>query len=140
MHGGPAGGDIQRHWFKPNISPSQQLLRGRRGHFLFLDRHGAFAYAFAKVSELRATNRALAFHFDLVHARRMHREHALDTLAVADAADGEHFVQATSAFADHHAGENLDALFVAFDHLRVHAHRVTASMTTIAGSAPLVRT
>ena len=54
----------------------------------------------------------------------MHREHALDTLAVADAADRERLVETMPAATDHDAREDLDAFLVAFDDLRMHAHAV----------------
>ena len=55
----------------------------------------------------------------------MQREHALDTFAVANAADGEGGVEAASAPANNNAGENLDTLFVAFDDFGVDAHGIT---------------
>src|SRR5206468_6704557 len=95
-----------------------------RGCFLLFDGHGAFADALAKVGQLGAAHGTLALDLDLVHARRMDGKDAFDTFAVADAADGESLVQAAAAFADHHAGENLNALLVAFHHFGVHAHGI----------------
>src|SRR6185295_13617401 len=40
-------------------------------------------------------------------------------------ANRKSFVQAPAAFANDYAGKDLDAFLVAFDDLRVHAHRVT---------------
>src|SRR5437588_5211446 len=62
-----------------------RLLRGGDGRFFFLHCYGAFSDAFAKVGKLGPAHRAFALHFDLIEARRMHREHALDALAIADA-------------------------------------------------------
>jgi hypothetical protein len=54
----------------------------------------------------------------------MHGEYPLHSFAVADAADGEHLVQTMTAAAYHNASENLYALFVAFNHFRVHTHSI----------------
>ena len=43
----------------------------------------------------------------------VNREHALDALAVADAADGEELVDAMTLAGDDDAGVNLDPLLVA---------------------------
>src|SRR6185437_2247218 len=105
----------------------KKLLRSGSGFrlaFLFLHQRRALAETLAEVSQLRAANRTLAFHFNLVHTRRMHRENALHALAVADAAHGERLVQPAPALADHHARENLDAFLVAFHDLRVHANTI----------------
>src|SRR5262249_47855152 len=87
--------------------------------FLLFHEGSAFAEAFAQVSQFGAANGAFALHFNLVHARRMQGKNTLHTFAVTDAANGEGFVQTAAAFADHHAGENLDALFVALTVLGV---------------------
>src|SRR6266516_4256005 len=54
----------------------------------------------------------------------MDGKHAFNAFAIADAADGEGLIQAAAAFANHHAGENLDALLVAFHHFGVHPHGI----------------
>ncbi len=54
----------------------------------------------------------------------MQGEYPLHAFAVADAADGEHLVQPMTTAANHNAREDLDALFVAFDHFRVHTHSI----------------
>src|SRR2546430_13787009 len=100
------------------------LFRGGNCRFFFFHCHGAFSDAFAKVGKLGPAHRAFALHFNLIEARRMHREHALDALAVADATDRKSFVQTAAPFADHYTGENLDALLVAFHHFGVHANGV----------------
>jgi hypothetical protein len=82
------------------------------------------AFAAAEVIELGAARFAFFFHFRLGDARRVHRENALDTFAVADAADGEGFVQAAAFAANHDAGENLHAFLVAFDDAGMDAHAV----------------
>src|SRR5262249_4985443 len=55
---------------------------------------------------------------------RIDREHALHALAVADAADGEGFMDAAPLVGDDDAGKNLDAFLVAFANLGVHADTV----------------
>ena len=54
----------------------------------------------------------------------MHREDALDALAVGDLAHGEILVDPAAGAADAHALIGLHAGAVAFDHLDVDAERV----------------
>jgi hypothetical protein len=54
----------------------------------------------------------------------MDGKYALDAFAVADAPDGEHFVQAAPAPANYHAGKYLDTFLVAFHDFGVHTHAV----------------
>ena len=96
----------------------------RHARLFFLHQRRALAEALAQIGQLGAADRAFALDFHLVHARRVQRENALHAFAVADAADGEHLVQPATAPANDHAGKNLDALFVAFDHFGVHAHGI----------------
>src|SRR4030095_5004596 len=93
------------------------------GGFLlfFLNQRGAPADALAQVGEFRASHVAVALNLAFIDAGRMHREHALDTFAVADAADGEGFVQAAPALSDDDTRENLDAFLVAFHDFGVDA-------------------
>src|SRR5213079_2480806 len=84
----------------------------------------AFAQTLAQVGNLGAAGGALALHLDLVNPWGMEREDALHAFAVADATDGEHLVQPMPAPPNHHAGENLDALFVAFHDFGVDADAV----------------
>src|SRR6266571_3687238 len=81
---------------------------------LFFHQGRAFPETFAEVSQFGAACLALAFDFDFVDTRRVDGKNALDAFAVADAADGEHFVQTAATTADHDAGKNLDAFLVAF--------------------------
>src|SRR5678815_1742860 len=83
--------------------------------FLLLLDSGGFANAFPQVVELGTTNTTLAQHFDLGDVRRMQREHALDTDAGADLANGERLTDAFSVLLDDGALERLFALLVAFD-------------------------
>ena len=54
-------------------------------------------------------------------------KHTFHAFAIADAADRERLIQTAAAFANHHAGENLDAFLVAFHHFGMHPHGVTHS-------------
>ena len=63
-------------------------------------------------------------HLDLGDAGGVQRKHALDALAVRNAAHREILVQADALAADHDAGVNLDALLLALDHAGMHLHRV----------------
>src|SRR5690349_12001382 len=101
---------------RKNEKPKSTLRRSSfHFGFLLLHQRGTLAKALAKISQLGATNRALAFDFNPIHARRVHRENTFHTFAVADAPHGEHLVQPAPALADHNARENLDAFLVAFD-------------------------
>src|SRR5207245_3441159 len=84
----------------------------------------ALAETFAQIGQLGAAHVAFAFDFDLIDPRRVHRKDPFDPLAVTDAPHGEGRVQAASAAANDHAGEDLDAFLVAFDHFGVHPHRI----------------
>src|SRR5712692_11522598 len=55
----------------------------------------------------------------------MQRENALHALAVGNATHRERLIEAAALAPNHDAGEDLDPLFVAFDHTGVHAHAVT---------------
>ena len=85
---------------------------------------GRLAFALAEVVELGAADGTLALDFDFGDARRVEREYALDTLAVAHAADGEFRVDARAALADDDARIYLRAFLVAFHNARVHLHGV----------------
>src|SRR5260221_7251589 len=61
------------------------------GAVLFLDRDGSLAGASAQVIETRLHRFGLALHFDFFDVRRVDGKHALDPLAVAEAADRERF-------------------------------------------------
>jgi hypothetical protein len=96
-------------------------LSGGGACLFFLHGDGAFADALAEVSEFRAADRSLAFDFDFLDSRRMHRKNALDALTVADATHGKGRVQPATAPADDDAGKNLDTFFVAFHDFGVDA-------------------
>src|SRR6478609_4900965 len=91
---------------------------------LFLHGHGGLAAAIAEVVEAGAAHFGLLLDLDLLDVRRVDREHALDALAVADAADGEILVDAAALVGDDDAGENLDALLVTFTDLGVHTDAI----------------
>src|SRR6185503_9203592 len=57
--------------------------------------------------------------------RGMDREDAFDAFVVHNSAYGEGLVDAVALLHDHRAGEDLDALFFAFDDSRVHIDCVT---------------
>ncbi len=101
-------------------------LLGRCGnpHFAFFNQRRAFSKAAAEISELGAARFALSFDLDFFDARRMQREHAFHSFAVADAAHRKHFIQAASPPAHDNAGKNLDAFLVAFDDLGVNANGI----------------
>src|SRR5206468_4458471 len=109
------------------LTVRNRLLVGGSARVFLLNSHGAFANAFAQVSELGPAHCAFAFHFNFVHARRMDWKHTFHAFAIADAADRERLIQTAAAFANHHAGENLDAFLVAFHHFGMHPHGVTHS-------------
>src|SRR6478609_10688098 len=92
---------------------------------LFLHGHGGLAAAVAEVVEAGAARLGLLLDLDLLDVGRVDREHALDALAVADAADGEVLVDAAAFVGDDDAGENLDALLVTFTDLGVDTDAVT---------------
>jgi len=99
-------------------------VTGSNTRFLFFHQGGAFAQTLAKVGQLGSASAALAFDFDFLDPRGMQRENTFNAFPVADAPDREHFVEAVTATSDHHAGEDLDSFFVAFDNFGVHAHRI----------------
>src|ERR1700722_11615716 len=99
-------------------------LRDRHAAFALLDQSRAFTDALAQIGQLGTADGAFAFDFNLVNARGMVGENALHAFAVADASDGEGGIQPVPAAANHDAGKNLDALFVAFDHFGVDTHGV----------------
>src|SRR5947209_18027684 len=94
-------------------------------HFPLFPHRGCFlALAGAKIVELRPPGPPFLLDFDFGNARRMNGEHALDTFAVGNPADGKGFVQAAAFAADDDAGKNLDAFLVPFHHASVHSNAV----------------
>jgi len=124
----PSGrdGDIALYFWKSGfLGRSAECSSGCGcAAFFFLHESGTFAQALAKISEFRAADGAFALDFNFVHAWGVDGENALDAFAVADAADGEHLVQAVAAAANHYPGKNLDTFLVAFDNFCVHAHGI----------------
>jgi hypothetical protein len=55
----------------------------------------------------------------------MHRELSLNSLTRHNAANDEHLASPTATASDDHARENLNSLFIAFQNLGVHIHRIT---------------
>ena len=88
---------------------------------------GGLADAITQVVELGATYATEALGFDLQHAGAVIREDALDAFAFNDAANGKATIHATVAsnLADNSAGEDLNALFVAFFNAGMHVNGVT---------------
>jgi len=85
---------------------------------------GAFADAFAQISQFGPAHVSLSLDFDFFHPGRVQRENAFHALAVTDSSNGEGGVEAAPAPANHNSGKHLDALFVPFDDFGVDAHRV----------------
>src|SRR5881296_3765179 len=54
----------------------------------------------------------------------MEREDSLDALSVRNAAHSECLVESAPFTADHHAGKDLDSLFVTFHDTCVNAHTI----------------
>jgi len=105
-----------------------RLVGGRRSGsaaLLFLYGSRAFANALAQIGQFSPAHRAFTFHFHFLDSRRMDWKHALDTLAIANAADGEHGIQAVSTPPNHNTREYLDTFLVAFDDLGVDADGIT---------------
>src|SRR5690606_25980318 len=109
---------------RSSSGPGRSGLGGCRFVALGLDGHGRLALAGAEVVKPRAHRHGLTLDLDLLDVRRVHGEHAFDTLAVADAANGEGLMNTMPLARDHDAGEHLDTLLVAFAHLGVHTHAV----------------
>src|SRR5438067_6054480 len=61
---------------------------------------GGFAAPSAEVIELCAAHLALAHHLHRIHERAIHREHALDALAIGKLAHGEALVQPFASAGD----------------------------------------
>ena len=105
-----------------------RLARGSRGFLgamiALLDGHRGLAGATAEVVKAGLHRLGLALDLDLLDVRGVNRKYALDTFAVTDAAHGEGLVDAIAFAGDDDAGENLDALFVAFAYFSVNADAV----------------
>ena len=106
-------------------------LGANQGHLGAADRLTALTDAgmpadlLAQVEELCPAHLAVAQHLDLVDARSVHEEGALDADPVGDATHGEAGRETDLALErDHNALEHLDALAGAFNDLDVHAHGV----------------
>src|SRR3954452_11630196 len=83
------------------------------------------ADALAQEVELRAARDAVTNDLDLLEARRVDLEGALDADAAADAADGDRAADASTAQAHYGSLEHLDALAVALADSGGYAHGVT---------------
>ena len=79
---------------------------------------------FAEIVQLGATHLTACHDFDLVDARRVHREGTLDAHGVRHLADGERLADAAVLAADAYALEDLNTLFLALDDLDVNAQRI----------------
>src|SRR5262249_52390718 len=90
---------------------------------LALDARG-LALQLAEVVQAGAADVTLGHDLDLLDARRVQREDALDADAVRDLADRERGARAAAVLADDDALEHLDALLVAFLDQRVNANAV----------------
>src|SRR3954453_3573723 len=85
---------------------------------------GGLADALAQEVELRTTSDAVTHNLDLLDARRVNLECALDADAAADAADGDRSADAAATQAHDGALEDLDALAVALADAGRNAHGV----------------
>src|SRR3954452_9309929 len=99
--------------------------RGRSSALAQLADASLLADLAAQVVELRAVHVADLLHLDLVDLRRMQRERALDADAERVLAHRERLADTGALALDHDPLEPLDPLAAAFDHVEVHAHRVT---------------
>src|SRR5688572_18453820 len=86
---------------------------------------GSLANPAAEEVELGTTRDTVADDLDLVDARGVHGECALNPDAAADPTHGDRLVQATAAHAHDGPFEDLDPLPAAFDDLDRDAHGVT---------------
>src|SRR6266850_5036712 len=91
---------------------------------LFAER-GGLADSVAEEVESRSPGMTVTDELDLVDARRVHHEGALDSDAARDAPDCDLLVDAAVAHAKHGALEVLKALAVPFDDPHAHAHGVS---------------
>src|SRR5690606_35923722 len=94
------------------------------GRPALLDQANRLAHAIAQEVKLGPAGFAAALHRERLDRRRMHREDALHTLVADDAPDGEGLIDPSPLAHDDRAGEDLDALLVAFDDADGHIHRV----------------
>src|SRR4051794_37373269 len=78
-----------------------------------------FTAEIPEVVELCAADPAMAFNLDAIDAGGVEREHALHADPARNLANGEHLARSTAFTGDHHALEDLNALFVAFFDLDV---------------------
>src|SRR5215218_5341968 len=99
------------------VAARPRALRGERLRPALLDAGGAPGQA-AQVVELGAADLTEPHDLDLVEARAIDQERALDANAIRrDAADGEVLVDPPGAAADDHALERLNALAAPLDDL-----------------------
>ena len=103
----------------PGRSPDAHRISARAT----LAESGRLADALAQEVELGAAGDTVADDLDLLDARGMHRERALD--AAADATDGDGLVYAAASHPHDRPLEHLDALSAAFNDLDRDAHGVT---------------
>src|SRR5579872_6528708 len=94
---------------------------------LFFDAGGFAADAILQIEELGAPYEATADDIDLLDARCVHDERALDADAVSDAPHGEALGEAAMLALGHDAFEDLNALFIAFSDARMDLDRVARS-------------
>src|SRR6185436_2623335 len=102
------------------------LLGGLVAALLALDA-GGLAFELAQIVEARPPDLATGDDLDLLDARRVQREDALDADAVGDLADRERGARPAAMLADHDALEDLHALLVAFLDQRVNADAVSGA-------------
>ena len=100
---------------------------GRAGRALpsFFAEGGGLAYPVAKEVQSGAASVAVARDLDLLDARGVHEEGALDPDTRGDPPDGDLLVDAAIAHAEDGPFELLEALAIAFDHAHAYGHRVT---------------
>jgi hypothetical protein len=89
-----------------------------------LDKAGRLAHAIAEIIQLGASDAGVPFDGDFRNFGRMEGKRSFNPFASDDPANREHLAGSASAAGDHHAGKNLNSLFVAFQNPRVNVDGV----------------
>src|SRR5438128_3656170 len=99
---------------------------GRAGNGLtLLPNSGTLSDFSSQVVQLGPAHFSVADHVDLVDARRVQQEAALDPDTMSDPSDGKRLFGTATPAADHDAFEDLDSFAGALDYLGVHLDGVT---------------
>ena len=107
------------------LDRSAQQRRRRRPFAEHFAQARRLADAIAQEVQLGAARLALARRHDVLDARVVQREHALDAFALHDAAHRDRAADAAALVRDHRADEQLHALLLAFLDEVVHFDGVT---------------